>query len=314
MKGNETPEPRLRIARIYVHDGMKRRAESGSHLFLNKLETVLKRSGFEVTFHKDDVETNVRELNSKGYHLRWMQDPANARGLTIRRNYIDPFWKIEKVSARWDWPVVQRAFDASTVDPFRASRFVAQLRGRIFPKQRENSSETGYVLVPLQGRLLEHRSFQNCSPLQMVKAVLENERKRKIILTLHPGEHYSNSEAKALEDVCDGHANAKISRLDTRQLIQNCEYIVTENSSIALNGFLLRKPAILCAGIDFHHIAMMADERTMKSAMNAIEACRPDYDQYIWWFFQEQSINAKKQEAERRIARQLHHHGWPIVL
>ncbi|MDX2416576.1 MAG: hypothetical protein QNK19_03850 [Xanthomonadales bacterium] len=291
---------------------MKIRAEAGRHLFLNKLEAVLQSSGFNVSFHLDDPESEVIELGHAGFHLRWMQDPVTDRGLSIRRNYIDPFWKIEKSGARWNWPIVQRSFDASTIDVSRASRFAASLRERVFPGRPESPKAEGYVLVPLQGRLLQHRSFQTCSPLQMLGTLLQYERKRDIVLTLHPGEHYTDWELEALKNACEGHARVTVSNVDTKQLIQSCDYIVTQNSSVALWGFLLRKPAILFAMIDFHHVALQADESTLKSAIDLVGSHNPDYDRYLWWFFQEQSINANKTEAEDKIARRLRNHGWPL--
>ena len=302
-----------RTVRIYVHSGMKRRAEAGSHSFLNKLEAVLQSAGFEVRFHcNDDIESEARELDHSGFHIRWMQGPMNDRGLTIRRNYIDPFWKIEKTGGRWDWPVAKKTFDPSTIDPFRAARFAAQLRERVFSESPDVSASRGYVLVPLQGRLFQHRSFQSCSPLQMVAALLKHERKRNIVLTLHPGERYSELELEAIEDFCTGDARVTVSSLDTKRLVQSCDYVVAENSSVALWGFLHQKPAILFAGIDFHHIALKASERTLEGAIDRVGEHRPDYDRYIWWFFQEQSINAKKAEAENRIGRRLRYHGWPL--
>ncbi len=312
MGCNETAHPVDRRVRVYVHSGMKRRAESGSHAFLNKLEAVLQHSGFEVTLHTDGPESEFSELGHVGYHLCWMQDPVTGRGLTIRRNYIDPFWKIEKSGARWNWPVVRKRFDASVIDLSRASRFAAMLRSRVLPEHTGRLLAEGYVLVPLQGRLLQHRSFQDCSPLQMVEALLRFERKRDIVLTLHPGERYSDLELEALERVCKRRSGVALSEVDTKQLVYACDYIVTQNSSIALWGYLLRKPAILFAKIDFHHVALRVNEKTLEGAINMIGGHNPDYDRYLWWFFQEQSINANKVEAEDKIARRLRYHGWPL--
>ena len=92
-----------------------------------------------------------------------------------------------------------------------------------------------------------------------------------------------------------------------------CQLVVTQNSSVALAGFFFRKPAVLFAQIDFHHIAgnvpRDGEDRAFATWRNDAE-----YEAYIWWFLQHMSINAGRppEEVTEKIASVLWNHGWPV--
>ena len=80
---------------------------------------------------------------------------------------------------------------------------------------------------------------------------------------------------------------------------------------MAIQGYLLHKPALLFAEIDFHHIAASVPREGMAALDRALTQ-RPDFDAYLWWFLQEQAINAGRPECEAQILAALRRGGWAI--
>ena len=73
-----------------------------------------------------------------------------------------------------------------------------------------------------------------------------------------------------------------------------------------------RKPAVLFGQTDFHHIALTVAETGAKHALKKAETHRPDFDLYLYWFLQQQAINATRPEAGDRILAAMRRGGWPI--
>jgi hypothetical protein len=94
--------------------------------------------------------------------------------------------------------------------------------------------------------------------------------------------------------------------------LQNCDYIVTQNSSVGFLGYFYGKPLVLFGKTDFHHIALNAADIGAAAAINAAPAHKPDYAAYLFWFLQKNAINAGRQEAQDSIRAVLQGHGWPV--
>jgi len=95
-------------------------------------------------------------------------------------------------------------------------------------------------------------------------------------------------------------------------MLKTCDYIVTQNSSVAFDGFFFAKPSVLFGQIDFHHIAANVSELGAAAAIRQAPHMTPDYAGYVHWFWQEMSINAGRPEAEQQIKAALSRAGWPI--
>lgn len=289
---------------IFMEPNLRQSAETGQHNFINKIVETLQESNFRVEFCDTGTPVNAQ------FSLIHMKSPVSKKGLLFRRVYHYPFWQIEQVAARWEWDVAKAAFDPAGVAHKDADRFAGFWRKRLFDTLETHNGK--YVYIPLQGRLLERRSFQQCSPIDMIKATLANCGERRVIAGLHPKETYSTAENAALE-LLELHNNRlSIARGDMRALLAGCDYVVAQNSGVAFSGFLLGKAALLFARIDFHHIAIQADMADLAQGFEAVAAHKPEYTKYIWWFWQDQTINAGRPEAGEKVAARLRRFGWPI--
>lgn len=296
--------------RFYLPDGPRQLACSGKHKFIKRFGAFLQAEGFAIKFHGNSLVELAKSTVRPGHSVFLMAEPTTGRGVTIRQNYYHPFWNIEQTGKRWEWPVAKAQFDAANVPATRARRFADHWRSKQFGISARDTSREGFVYVPLQGRLLAQRSFQFCSPVEMIAQVLEHEAARNVIATLHPKERYSDDELSALYDLEKRHARLTVLTRDMIPLLQGCDYVVTQNSSVALAGFFFQKPAVLFARINFHHIAANVHLLGPKDAMARVTDLTPDYDAYLWWFFQDMSIHFKRPDADLKMRDAIRRAGW----
>lgn len=296
---------------FYLEDGLRQNAEAGQHNFLNLIAEVLRAAGFDLAYRPDSEEERAASATRPGHALFHMAEPTHDRALTLRRVYHYPFWAIERSARRWEWQVAQAPFDPQTVPTRAARQFYRFWQNRLFGDAPTQATREGFVYVPLQGRLLQHRSFQSCAPLDMLRAVLSHD-PREVIAALHPKESYSDEELAALARLNRESPRLTITLGGMERWLKTCDYVATENSSAAFNGYFFGKPAALFAGSDFHHIAADAARLGAEEALRIAPEMRPDYAGYLHWFWQQMSINAGRPDAKDKIRAALLRAGWPV--
>lgn len=298
------------VMHFYLEPGLKESAEAGTHNFLNKLANVGRAAGMKIRFSGNSAGELSASDPTREFAVVHMEPAPHGRAVTVRRAYYYPFWSIELSEKRWEFDVALEDFHAASVPGEEAKQFVARWRRKWF--EGWEAEERGHVYVPLQGRLLEKRSFQDCAPLEMIRDVLAFEPKRRVIAALHPKESYSDAEIAALEALSEGHRRLKVEVGEMERLLPGCKYVVTQNSSAGFAGYFWRKPLVLFGRIDFHHIAAKTWESEPAAAIGMATDMTPDYDAYLYWFLQIQAINAGRPEAEEKIATRLRGFGWPV--
>ncbi len=296
-----------KTVQFYLEEPLRKSALAGEHNFINLVSEVLNSNGLEPVFELP----SKRRFNAQCLSLTHMAQPPDGKGLVFRRVYHYPFWQIDAVAQRWHWDVAQAGFDPSAA-PADAKRFYRNWQKRLFGEAARAASRDGFVYVPLQGKLDQHRSFQSCSPLEMLEHCLVHEPQRQIIAALHPKERYGSAELAQLAALETKHARLTVDTGEMERYLTGCDYVVTQNSGVALSGFFFGKPALLFGEIDFHHIAERADLSNLAACFEQVAGLEPAYAEYIWWFWQSQSINAGHPSAKGKIAGRLHRFGWPV--
>lgn len=239
-----------------------------------------------------------------------MQEPTGPQILNLRRAYILPFWRIEAVAERWRFDVAQAAFNPDEIPMPEASNFQARWRTKLLGDAVPR--RTGFILVPLQGRLTEHRSFQAMSPVDMIEATLDRCPDRPIIVTLHPKEIYMPSELAALDRLVARFPRLSVRDTSEPELVLQCDAVVTQNSSVALHGYLADKPVVLFAESDLHHIAGSVRRDGIDAAFASLAGPRPAFARYVTWFLRRQAINGGAPECEEQILARFRRHGWEV--
>jgi hypothetical protein len=302
--GNSTMAKTLHI---YLHSPLRDNAKAGRVNIFNRIASAL--PGWKIVYHPDTDAEHLR-ATQRDHNLFHMAEPQGPNTLCLRRAYHYPFWRIETTNQRWNFDVARAHFDSAAISPVDANQFFSRWRTKVWgegPTRRD-----GFVFVPLQGRLLEHRSFQSMSPLAMLETVLTRFPAMSVRASLHPRETYSPADLLALSALADRFGQFELTTRTAQDLIGCCDLIATQNSSVALTGYFAAKPAILFAGIDFHHIAGSVPRDGVDLAFARPFGPAPDHAAYLWWFFKAHAINGGAPEAESQIRARLVRHGWVL--
>lgn len=269
-------------------------SDTGIHALIVR---AVQNAGWQVNLQDTDDP-----VGGIGHHLIYNRAVLEPYCLCLRRCYTNPFWRIETSNYRWDWQVATKDFPGGTAGEW----FLNHWRARIFGDTPITSQ--GHIFMPLQGKLTEQRHFQSQSPLQMIATTLAADPSRKIIATLHPRETYGQD---VLDQLSTMGPQFTLSSRPSLELLASCDYVVTQNSAMALTGFFAKKPAVLFAEIDFHHIACSVPHLGVTAAFKAVHQPQP-FAPYLHWFFKENAISATAENAIARIQARLREHGWPI--
>lgn len=296
---------------FYLDDSLRISAKAGDHNFIGKIASVLQAAGHKIAYRPNSSTARLASALRPGFAMFHMDHPIHASALTMRRVYHYPFWQIEQTAQRWDWHVAKTVFSPDDIDLDEAARFANFWRKRLFP-MAEKARRDGFVYVPLQGRLMDKRSFQSASPVEMLEATLRLDPDRMIVATFHPKETYTDTERRVIHDLAEANPRLSIKTGAMDRLLPACDYVVTQNSSAAFNALFFNKPILLFARADFHHIAANVHELGVAGAFQNVQKAVPDHAAYLWWFWQKMAINAGRPDAEDRIHAALQRAGWPV--
>ncbi len=276
---------------------------------VNRIAAAVGGRGWRLAFHPDTETERLKAAHRRGYALFHMHEPLDPNTLCLRRAYIYPFWQIEATNERWNFDVARAAFDPASVNPAQAAEFYGRWRGKVHGQA--DLGGLGYVLIPLQGRLTAHRSFQAASPIDMIRATLRADPARPVRATLHPKEVYSIDDHAALTQLAASHPRFSVMAASD-DLVRGCDYIVTQNSSVVLDGFFAGKPAVQFARTDLHHIAGSVHRLGVDAAFASVRGPVPDFAAYLSWFLRRHCINGGAPQAEDQILARFARHGWQI--
>lgn len=296
---------------IYLQDGLRQDAEAGNHNFFGILDKAFKDKGFEVAYLPDTPDELLHSEQRDGYSLFHLQTPFHDRALDVRLAYMYPFWRIEKAQWREDYQVAKARFDPSKVDEAEAKKFFRFWRHRLGIGELHRFVGVGSVLIALQGRLLDRRHGQSMTPVEMIRETIAQDRIREIVIKLHPKETYSDAELAALQEF-ENNPRVSFRNDDIGLLLNDCDYVVTQNSSVAFKGMLHTRPAILFGASDFHHLFQNVNQIGVARAFRNVTAARMAYAKYVYWFLQGNSINAGREGAAERILAYCRRFGWEI--
>ena len=297
---SHTQMSRARILNFHLTEEKRVRVAAAGGIW-PRVAAAAKTAGWQVVLKDADAP-----VGGDGYHLVYNQAVTEPFCLCLRRCHMDPFYRIEQTNDRWDWQVAGQTFTPraafSEEEGFRR-RWCNKLFNHV------EISRQGHIFMPLQGKLLTRRHFQTASPVEMIYQTLAADPTRRILATLHPRETYSDAERAALAAI-----GGRFELTDQPSLtaLAGCDYVVTENSSMALTGFFAKKPAVLFGRIDFHHIAASVPLLGADGAFSAVQSETPPFAAYLHWFFKRNAITSWADDAVDQIRQRFRQHGWPM--
>lgn len=298
---------RDRFLRLYC-DGAAQKAfrHGGAHMAV-VVRQAFEEAGWPVHLH---TSAEAATMPDDGYAMVINLDPGHLFCLNMRNAYLPQFWRIEESNHRAMFSVAQAAFDPERIDPVRARDFVQKWRAKVLggrPVTRE-----GFVFIPLQGRLLEKRVFQTMSPIEMIQATLQADPGRPVKATLHPRESYDPETLAALDRIASENPRFELARGNSLDLLCACDYVVTETSGMAMQGYFAAKPAVLFGRIDFHHIAANVTALGVEEAFAQVRTAQPTFQEYLFWFLRQNAIGQHFGVAPQKIRDRCRVLGWPV--
>lgn len=298
-----------KILHFHLDAHLRRRHGAGEGGMLNQVTEAIEAVGWQTNLVA--LEDSHGRAEAPGYHLVLNLPVRGLNCLSLRKTYRDPFWKIEETNDRWDYEIAGMAFDPKTITS-GFNGFMGHWRPRFLGDTPAVEGLGPFVFVPLQGKLTERRHFQAMSPIDMIRATLRQDPSRRVIATLHPRETYSPAEREALEQIAREESHFALMAGDSLGFVKACDYIVTENSSVAVTGYFAGKPAVLFARIDFHHIAGSVPLQGLEAAFARLRGPAPDFARYLYWLLELNAIRTWDKAAQERIRARFRHFGWPV--
>lgn len=295
---------------LYFYLGPRQRAQvvAREPKILTRVVEVVEASGWRVVLLPEEARHAGPSMD--GYHLVLNQEVPGPFCLSLRKCYMDPFWRIETVNDRWNWEVGHLTFDPELGRVPHLGWFCNHWQKKLFDTAA--IARDGFIFVPLQGKLTRHRSFQTMSPVEMIKATLSADPVRPVRATLHPGEVYTPDEIAELHAIAGSNPRFTLTDQPSIKLLARCDLVVTQNSSMALKGYFAEKPAILFAKADFHHIAGSVPRQGKTAAFMTAHSRPPPFAEYLFWFFKRNAITAWADDVHHQIRDRLIHHDWPL--
>ena len=298
----------MHILRLYMSAEFHAGFATSQPTIYTRLADAFTSAGYRVIPCIDTEQARADAIALPGHAIFTMAEPPNHRALTLRRAYQYPFWRLENTNERWRFDVALATFIPETIDLALATPFANRWRSKLAPT---TATREGFIFLPLQGRLTEQRSFQSQSPLTMIETTLAQDAKRPLIATLHPRETYSVAEIDALHRLAARYPRLTIAN-SSAGLLAACDYVVTQNSSMAFHGYFYGKRPVLFAGTDFHHIAASVPHLGVAQAFRTVTDPLSDPARYLYWFWQIQSMNAGRADIAAQILARATRHGWPV--
>lgn len=297
------------ILNFHLDSHLRGKHAAGEGGMLNQVTTAVEAAGWQVNLVA--LEDSMGRPKGPGYHLVLNLPVTGPNCLSLRKTYRDPFWKIEETNDRWDYEIARMRFDPTTITS-GFNGFMGHWRPRFLGDAPAAEGPGPFIFMPLQGKLTEHRHFQAMSPVEMIRTTLKMDPERKVIATLHPRETYSVAELDALNRIATTERRFVLAKGDSLSFVKACDYIVTQNSSVAVTGYFAGKQAVLFARIDFHHIAGSVPHHGVEAAFARMKQPPPDFARYLYWLLEVNAIRTWDKAAHDRIRARFRHFGWPI--
>ncbi len=289
---------------------MRAHIAGGQHHFANMLAQIFAARGYSMRVAGIGRADHLRAKLDCNLHIFDMDGAVGARALNMRPSVLQPFWGIERPASRYQGRMAHKAFAPSTVGGGLVKPFFEEMQALYLSPDLPEVEGRDYVLVPLQGQLAKRRPWQYASVPKMVQTIRAQDPRRKIIIKPHPKEAYT-PEDKAVVAQLLALPNVELREQPIEALIARCAYIVTQNSTAAFEGILHRKPAILFAKSDFHHIFP-----TIKSPQDAPEAFARAkaknmlFMKYLYWYLRMNAADIRQADAPAKIKEMLAEAGW----
>ena len=222
--------------------------------------------------------------------------------------YIDDFWQLDPMGIRAFHSAAQAQYDPATVPFDTAQPFFQKLRrarvnhrhSRYDQPHRWEEFPKGSTAVFLQGEMPRLTGTTQFTDLDMLRTVMSHT-DGPVLVKPHPLVADLSVVQTALNWAQDD-PRIIVTDANVHDLLRACDVSVSINSTVALEGFLHRKPAILFGKSDFHHMVGTVEHLDAFPQIYAQERARTKgFQQYIAWYFQNHCYDITAVDLEEQL-------------
>ncbi len=223
--------------------------------------------------------------------------------------YFWQFWHLDSCGVKGFSSIGQTDFDPQRVPRHRAQTFFDNLRHRyVVRRQSKYRQRQDRVVLPkdaiavfFQGRHPMASGASRISDIEMLHLVLSQSGTVPVVVKPHP----LSSDIADLEQLTN--MAAQVNRLhvtdaNVHDILSRSRVSVSMNSTVALEGFLHQKPAILFGRADFHHVcSTVGPDCTFQQALATEAGQQRDFAAFLFWYFFQQCLSLGSGRLDDRI-------------
>jgi hypothetical protein len=280
--------------------------------------------GFEIRTRDADIRVGTRAVTDGRFddgNLHVLDDRSVVASGVLNAGvaYFWEFWHLDPGGVKAFTSIGDLAYDPADIPFRRAKPFFDMLRDRHVARRRSRYAQPaartefprGAIAVFFQGGYPVASGATEVTDIDMLRAVLAQAGDRPIIVKPHPlvsaPEEIAQAQALARDD-----ARVIVTEANVHDILAASAATVSINSTVALEGFLHRVPAILFGRADFHHFAGRVTRPGDFGAVLARELDRQGgYAQYLTWYFRRNCLPLHNDDLTTRIWRIFTAAGFP---
>ena len=233
--------------------------------------------------------------------------------------YFWEFWHLDPVGTKAFSSIGAQDYDPMDMPYPRAKQFFTTQRARLVEKRLSKYAQKSdttrlpksSIAVFFQGDFPLHQGVTTFTDLTMLDAVRAHAGDRPIVVKPHPLATdpltWAEAQAAARHDTRITFTDANV-----HDILATCAATVSINSTVALEGFLHRKPAILFGQSDFHHFAARVTTKAdFAPALSAELTRQGGYAQYLAWYFLRHCLRLGAPDLSTQIWQRFATAGFP---
>ncbi len=270
--------------------------------------------GFDIRARDADIKVGTRSLPDGRFddgNLHIIDDRAvvAANVLNAGVAYFWEYWHLDPSGVKAFSSIGEKSYAPGDV-PFRKAKpFFDMLRDRHVATRRSKYAQPeaaevfppGALAVFFQGTYPVQSGATDWTDLDMLRCVLDHAGNRPVIVKPHPLACTADDIAAA-EALAQADSRLIVTTANVHDILANSAATISINSTVALEGFLHRVPALLLGRSDFHHIAGAVRQPADFPQILAQELSRRGgYAQYLAWYFRRNCLPLHSADLPDRI-------------
>lgn len=269
---------------------------------------------FEIKVRDKDLKVSTRRVRDRRFqdgNLHIIDDRSiEAAGvLNAGVAYFWEYWHLDPVGTKAFSSIGEEAYNPTKISADRALIFFNNLTKRYLQKRRSKYDQpsdvqavpAGAVSVFFQGNYPMNAGATQFSDIEMLLAVQNQAGDRPIVVKPHPFSS-DNLDVQMARELARHDERIYVTTANVHDILNTSIATVSINSTVALEGFMHKVPAILFGKSDFHHFATTVNSSESFGAALEAELLRHSgFEQYLAWYFLENCIPLNSGKLHKKL-------------